>query len=219
MYSELGDYIDVLSPCAQYLNTICDFSAGRPHAHNVFNMEQTVLAGLKHLEADSKENTWKRVLAAALLAEFEAYGGKNNRHEGNNELYKVLRFLVPSRLRFTAATDVPTGSEFQRMTFFRDAKFPQEWDAYVIGAHSCTEAETQDPSLFWDKATTMAKYPTLAPFCSFLTHMPIVATACDMAISVEGLLFSSRQTKINKNFAGRFVAGRINLMEIKRNEK
>ena len=194
------------------MNYICEYSTGRPVVHAVWNKEQMLVHGFKvHQAAQGHMETWKGKLAANMLKQWE-----NFRPPGHQtELFACLRFLLPARLSFaTEAIQAPSAEEFVKLTFMTSNQLMRaEWAKYVVDENQTvnTAAETKDPSLWWSKPTTMEKYPTLAPFAVYLIHMPVVVTACDSAISMEGHLFSDRQSKLNTGFAGRVLAGRVNL--------
>ena len=167
----------------------------------------------------ANQGLWKVKVAEAMLAQWTNY--KPAGHQ--SELFACLRFLLPRRLSLaTAQHPVPSADHFVRVTFMTsNQEMRLDWAKYItqeIGTNNTLE-ETVDPSLWWNKSSTMLAYPALAPFAVYLIHMPVVVTACDSAISIEGHLFTDRQSKLSAGFAGRFVAGRVNLDEDRKSSK
>lgn len=85
-----------------------------------------------------------------------------------------------------------------------------KWLAYLshAKAHMATPEEVRNPTLFWEKA--QLTWPGLSAAAIAALWVPVTVTGCDTAISVEGNLFSSRQSRLAPETAGGLLQIRLN---------
>ena len=217
---ELEEYIACFNTTAQYLNRISDHSSEAPVACHVASLEEQVVHGFKLLRTNEPAGSWKHNLATAMLKEWEEYPCFEI-STGNTgavpELINILDLLCPQRLHLhnSGYGSQVDGAAFLKAVKIRCEQLKHEWETYVVseGETRCTPAQLQNPALWWRLLSVRTKYPKLSPLAQFLCVMPVVVTGCDGAISIEQHMYNARQTRMNRDRAGRNLATHINLNE------
>ena len=60
LYTQLHEYVEVLSATACYMNYVCEYSSGRPVVHAIWNKEESLVQGFKIVIA-ANQGLWKLI--------------------------------------------------------------------------------------------------------------------------------------------------------------
>ena len=129
------------------------------------------------------------------------------------ELVLVWKALLPHNIRrvkhFTADEFVAA----MGMNGRNKEALKRDWTTYLAQHANTqnTQEEMKSPSRWWRRPEIVQEFPTLAPLAEFWCGCLVVVTICDAAKSTEGFMFSGRQNRLDKQYAGRVLAAKLNM--------
>ena len=219
LIEELDQYIQTFSKVAEYMNWLAESYIGKEPACSLYNREEAILEDLKlSMGAKGKANRGKVMLATALHDVWTKYVPPSGNH--HPELVRTWKLLFPSNLRFfkqvitgDAFIDVMGMTSRQGGISAKKIQLKEEWNRYVVEqrATNNTKYEMKQPSMWWRRPEVVSAYPVLAPLAEFWCACLVVVTICDAAQSAEAVQYTSRQNRLDKRYAGRVLAAKLNM--------
>ena len=210
LQEELNDYVQTFAKVAEYMNWLAESYRWKEPACSIYNREQAVLHDLK-LTMAKPDCPAQVALAKALHDVWTTYVPPSANHRP--ELVLVWKALLPHNIRrvkhFTADEFVAA----MGMNGRNKEVLKREWTTYLAQHANTqnTQEEMKSPSRWWRRPEIVQEFPTLAPLAEFWCGCLVVVTICDAAQSTEGFMFSGRQNRLDKQFAGRVLAAKLNM--------
>ena len=197
-------YVRIFRPVADYIDMIANDHVGAwlvvQEEGRVLGELESQLVALSRVDEKSEMHKLQMTWLQTLITEFRASTMRGD----NLDFFKSISFLSP--VHGWNLKEVVTREFFIETTSMSSEHVPNdEWESYITMADQelISPVEESRPSMWWEKRKH--RFPKLYPVATFLLSLPCVVTNCDSLLSLEAILFSSRQARKDPDHAGKVL--------------